>query len=276
MLHPDVSVQSPDPADVALLLSLRQERILAMAKEQGFVSVDELSRCFDVTPQTIRRDVNRLCDAGLLRRYHGGAGVIGKEGDTVAATTEDGALSERISREIAREIPEHASLFLVSRRHGAAIARALAHHAGLRIVTNDLEVANILSGNPECEVILAGGLVREGRSVTGESTVSFFRQFRMDYGIIGVGGVDVDGTLFENDFLDVETTRAVLDNSRKVCLMANRDRFGRGAVVRFGNICDVDVVFTDALPSPPFSSMLCAAGVDCRVAEAEGEMPLPA
>ncbi len=85
--------------------------------------------------------------------------------------------------------PEH-------RHHGGEIARALIHHRGLPVITNNLHVANILADNPECEVIVAGGVLRSrGRGIIGEATVEFIRQFKVDIGLIGISGIGADGTL---------------------------------------------------------------------------------
>ena len=76
-----------------------------------------------------------------------------------------------------------------------AIARELLHHKGLRVITNNLNVAAILSDNPDCEVIVAGGIVRSrDRGIVGEATVDFIRQFKVDIGLIGISGIEADGS----------------------------------------------------------------------------------
>lgn len=252
-------------------LSGRQRDMVEMATEQGFVSVDQLARTYEVTPQTIRRDINYLCNNGLLQRYHGGAGPVGV-GEETCGGTETPMLSavERIASEVARIIPDHASLFLNPGEAGEAIARALGGHTGLRVVTDNLGVAMIVSENESCEVILAGGMVRPGESrVVGEATIDFYQQFKVDFGVIGVSGLEADGALLEDDYLAVQVTRAVMENSREVFLVADHNRFGKSAVVRFGDVADVDVVFTDDMPGENFRKMLKETGVRLQVAEAE-------
>src|SRR3546814_9445243 len=102
------------PAAPRSELNQRQEEIIALVRERGFVSIEALADHFDVTPQTIRRDINQLCDLGLLRRYHGGAGLPSSV-ENLAYQTRPVLHQEekaRIARVLAAKIPDNASLFI--------------------------------------------------------------------------------------------------------------------------------------------------------------------
>ncbi len=234
-----------------LHLNDRHAQIRQIVQAKGFVTIEYLAREFGVTPQTIRRDINVLSKASLIQRFHGGAGW--------ASSTENVAYKERkilcfqekrqIAQMVAQQIPDHASLFINIGTTTEAIAQALSYHKRLRIITNNLNVATIMSANENFEVIVAGGLVRfRDGGLIGEATIDFIEQFRVDFGIIGISGIDLDGTLLDFDYREVRAARAIIDNSRKVFLAADHTKFGRNAMVRLGNIAEIDALFTDQPP----------------------------
>ncbi len=232
-------------------LAPRQQSILERAREQGYVSIDELAQAFAVTPQTIRRDINQLADQGLLRRTHGGAASVGSSIQNTAYAMRAGLMrdeKQRIAEAIAAQIPDHASLFINIGTTTEAIARALLNHSGLKIITNNLHVAALLSAKADFEVLLAGGTVRSDGGVVGQAAVDFIRQFKVDYALVGISGIDEDGSLLDFDYQEVRVSRAIIDNARQVFLAADSSKFGRNAVVRLGPISLVSRVFTDSPP----------------------------
>lgn len=231
----------------------RHAKIRRIIKERGFVTIESLAREFAVTPQTIRRDINTLTEKGWVNRYHGGAGT--------ASSIENVAYTERkvlcfqekskIAQHLAQHIPDNASIFINIGTTTEAVAKALGNHKKLRVITNNLNVATIMSANENFEVIVAGGLVRQkDQGIIGEATIDFIGQFKVDYGIIGISGIDTDGTLLDFDYREVRAARAIIDNSRSVFLAADHTKFGRNAMVRLGNIGEIDALFTDR-PLPP-------------------------
>jgi len=250
-------------------LSHRQSQIMALARGQGFVSIEELALRFAVTPQTIRRDINELCGRQLLRRYHGGAGLTSSVENAPYDARRESMLEEkrRIAELAASQIPHRASLFLNIGTTTEAVARALLGHEGLRVITNNLNVANILSENAGFEVIVAGGLVRSwDRGIVGEATIDLIGQFKLDYGIIGISGIDLDGSLLDFDYREVRVAQAIIANSREVFLVADRTKFGRDAMVRLGHMSQIDSLFTDAPPTKAMAEMLRLAGTEVFVA----------
>jgi DeoR family glycerol-3-phosphate regulon repressor len=250
----------------------RQAQLLEAVREHGSASIDALAERFGVTLQTVRRDVQRLADAGLLARFHGGARVA-------ASTTENLAYRQRqelnadakrrIARAVAKAVPDGCSLIINIGTTTEAIARELLQHKGLRVITNNLNVAAMLSGNPECEVIVAGGVVRpRDRGIVGEATVDFIRQFKVDIGLIGISGIEADGTLRDFDFREVKVARAIVEHSREVWLAGDHSKFNRPAMVELGRLDQVDRLFTDQPPPAPFETLLADAGVQCIVAAA--------
>ncbi len=127
------------------------------------------------------------------------------------------------------------------------MAHALLNHSNLRIVTNNLNVANTLMVKEDFRIILAGGELRSrDGGIIGEATLDFISQFRLDFGILGISGIDSDGSLLEFDYHEVRTKRAIIENSRHVMLVVDHSKFGRNAMVNMGSISMVDAVYTDA------------------------------
>ena len=199
-------------------LSSRQREILDLANDRGFVSVEDLASMFTVTTQTVRRDLNELCDIGFLKRFHGGAGLPTSAENISYDNRTKMALDykRRIASQVADNIPDGASVFIDVGTTTEEIAKMLAQKQRLRVITNSLNVAQILAHKSDFEVIMSCGVVRESdRAVLGEVAVNFFRQFRLDYGILGTSGIDDDGTLLDFDLRKVEVTKAIIERSRR-------------------------------------------------------------
>ncbi|AFJ45346.1 DeoR/GlpR family transcriptional regulator [Shimwellia blattae] len=229
----------------------RHDAIIDLVKKQGYVSTEELVAHFSVSPQTIRRDLNDLADQNIIMRHHGGAALPSSSVNTSwhdrkATQTEQKA---RIARRVAMAIPDGATLFIDIGTTPEAVAHALLDHNNLRIVTNNLNVATTLMVKDDFRIILAGGELRSrDGGIIGEATLDFISQFRLDFGILGISGVDTDGSLLEFDYHEVRTKRAIIENSRHVMLVVDNSKFGRNAMVNMGSIGMVDAVYTDQVP----------------------------
>jgi len=248
----------------------RQRQILELARRHGFVSIESLSQRFSVTTQTVRRDINQLCRQTLLHRYHGGAGLPSSVENLAYTTRQVLCLEEkrRIAHTLASHIPDRASLFINIGTTTEEVAKALMKHQGLRVITNNLNVASIMSSNPDFEVIVAGGVVRaRDRGIVGEATVDLIGQFKVDFGIIGISGIDHDGTLLDFDYREVRVARAIMDNSNQVLLAADHSKFGRDALVRMAHLSQIDALFTDRPPPAEMREVLAAAELAVFVPE---------
>lgn len=249
--------------------SKRQALILDMVEGDGFVATEALVTQFDVTPQTIRRDLNELCAQGLLTRFHGGAGQA-KSGENppYKDRVKTGVEAKRkIARMTAALIPNGASLFLSTGTTIEAIAEALLGHEKLHIFTTNLNVAKILTKNETFQIIVSCGQVRHhDGGIIGSSSDDFMNDFRMDVGIIGISGIDTEGTLLEYDPQEVKTAKTILQNSRKVIMVADRHKFKRPAMNRVGHMRDLDLIVTDNALDPNFTQICEAENIEVIVA----------
>jgi DeoR family glycerol-3-phosphate regulon repressor len=248
----------------------RQLDLLEQVGARGSVSLEVLAASFKVTLQTVRRDVKLLADAGLLARFHGGVRVPSSTTENIAYRQRqllNEVAKQRIARAVAKAVPEGCSLIINIGTTTEAIARELLRHKGLRVITNNLNVAAILSDNTDCEVIVAGGVVRSrDRGIVGEATVDFIRQFKVDIGLIGISGIEADGSLRDFDYREVKVAQTIIERSREVWLAADYSKFNRPAMVEVAHLSQLGTLFTDAPPPSPFPTLLGEAGVICNVA----------
>ena len=248
----------------------RQLQLLEEVRQRQSATVEQLADTLGVTLQTVRRDVQRLAEQGLVMRFHGGVRMPNSTVENLAHTQRETLHAEgkaRIARAVAAQVPHGCSLILNIGTTTEAIARALLHHRGLRVLTNNLNVAAILSGNPDCEVIVAGGVVRpRDRGIVGEAAVDFIRQFRVDIALIGISGIESDGTLRDFDYREVKVAQTIIEHAREVWLAADHSKFNRPAMVQLATLEQIDRLFTDAAPPELFPSLLQAADVVCTVA----------
>ena len=251
----------------------RQNRIAERVHHEGYASVDDLASVFGVTPQTIRRDIGILQDEGRLRRYHGGAATVSTVENMAYSTRKVLCQEEKraIARQVANLVPDNASLILNIGTTIEEVALALvARGSGLRVITNNLNVAAILQGKRDFEIYAAGGLVRHrDGGIVGESALDFMRQFKVDIAIIGISGIDAeDGALLDYDFREVQVSRQIIASARETWLVADHTKFGRNATVRLCSLADIDALFTDRAPPENLAAQMSAAGGAIHVATA--------
>lgn len=245
-------------------LSERQRDILGRVRTAGHAEIGTLAQLYDVSPQTIRRDVNALCAADALRRVHGGVELPGQGANLHYASRR--SLQEGAKRAIAEAfaalIPSGASLAVsIGTTPGYAI-QALEAQRDLTILTNNLNVAMLACDRESWHVRLPGGSVRpDDRDILGPQVEEFFARYQVDFGVFGVGGVAEDGTLLDFTEEEVAARLAIQRNCRRSFLLLDRTKFGRPAHVRGGHLAEMDHVICDApLPSVLAASLTAQGG----------------
>ncbi len=238
----------------------RHQEIIAIARKHGRVNVVQLASRFDVSPQTIRKDLNDLCEQRLLTRVHGGAIIAsGIQNLAYEARRSIAEVEKRtIGTAAAALIPNSSSLFINIGTTTEEVASALKDHSDLLVITNNLHVAAMLYPHPRIDVVVAGGAVRRSDGgVIGTHAIDLIKQFRVDHAVIGVSAIDPDGTLLDFDLEEVRVAQAIIANARAVLLVADSSKFARSAPARIGYLREIDVLITDRLPSEEWRS-LCA------------------
>ena len=232
--------------------------------------VETMAERFEVTSQTIRRDLNHLCRMRLLQRIHGGA-LLTDGGSTLGYAARLRLAAEgkaAIGRRAAALIPNDASLIMNIGTTTEQVAHNLSGHVGLTVITNNLNVVNALLPFQSVEVMTAGGIVRrEDGGIVGDATVDFIEQFRVDCAVIGTSAIEEDGTFLDHDPREVRVARAIIENARSVLLVADGTKFRHSAPVRIGHVSQIDRFVTDVSPPPRFFDICAAHGVEIVVAQ---------
>ena len=226
----------------------RQMAILGQVRQRGRVLVDELAELYTTTPQTIRKDLQILADAHEVMRFHGGASLLAGIEYTGFETRRNIATAEKdiIGQAVARRIPNNVALMINIGTTTAAVARNLKSHAGLKVVTDNVNIANELRAFPGVEVMVPGGVVRRSDgAILGEAAVDFIRQFRVDIAVIGASAIAADGALLDYDLREAHVARAIIENAHHVILAADSSKFERSAPVCIGNLSQVHALVTD-------------------------------
>lgn len=242
----------------------RHAEIVEVARSQGRVQVDDLVRQFAVSAQTIRKDLNEICDKGLLKRSHGGAvfpsGVENVEYESRKRISADE--KEAIGLAAAALVPNNSSLFINIGTTTEAVSQALLNHSGIMVITNNINVANRMRLYPNIEVVIAGGVVRgSDGGIVGEAAVDFIRQFKVDYAVIGVSAIDADGALLDFDYREVKVAQAIIANARHVILVSDSTKFERTAPVRIGHLSQVNSFITNRCTLPSIRRICTEADI---------------
>ncbi len=229
-------------------LTNRQSEILNIARAFGRVMVEDLAKRFEVSAQTIRKDLNDLCDHRSLTRIHGGA-IIASGVENLAYEARRFVAAEEkkaIGAAAAALIPNGCSLFINIGTTTEEVASALTSHEDLLVITNNLNVAMLLYRHPRIEVIVAGGAVRRADgAVIGSTAISLIGQFKVDYAIIGASAIDEEGALLDFDYREVQAAQAM-----------------RSAPVRIAHISQIQTFVTDAALPAGLANICHSRGIE--------------
>ena len=259
-----------------LVLHPRQLDIMEIAEREGRVTVETLAERFKVTHQTIRKDLNDLCNADRLHRVHGGAIFPSNTTNLAYQARRSIATSGKraIARAVADIIPDGASIILNIGTTTELVAEYLKTHKDLMVITNNLNVATILCQAPGVELIVAGGIVRKADGgIVGTMAMDVIHQFKVDFAIVGVSAIDDDGSLLDFDYREVQVSKTILAKARKKILVADKTKFERRAPVQVAELGELDQFVTDVIPNAEFIELCKTEGVELIVAHAEIPQP---
>lgn len=232
-------------------LSHRQTQIIEfLTSRGGTLSSSELTESFDVSVQTIRKDLNDLSDLGVVRRVHGGITLPTQSRNLSFTNRQVINLEEKkhIAKLTAAHIPNGSSLFLGIGTTPSQIAEHLVYHSDLRVITNNLNAALALCSNDNIETYVVGGRVRQtDEDIVGEEATAQFRNFQVNYGICGVAGISESGHLLNFSSEESHLFKAIVENCEKRILVADHHKFLRSAPLKSGHLRDFDLLLTDSI-----------------------------
>lgn len=242
----------PALADTAL--NDRQSQIVDRVERLGFVTIEALADEFNVSSQTVRREIIRLDELGLIQRFHGGAGRCGS-GERLSHEVKrqrDTGLKARIGQLMASRVQEGQAIFLDVGTTAEATAQALRDRSRLTIVTPSANVAQILVDCPGLEIVLTGGrIVGRDLSMAGPAAVANVMRHRFDWAIIACSAIEDDGAVLDFDAEKIAVKQAAMAVSRRQALIADSSKFTRSARLEIARLDSFDLIVTDAAPPAP-------------------------
>lgn len=248
----------------------RREAITALVLERGAVSVGWLADRFDVSMQTIRRDVDALCEGDMLHRVHGRIELSEEFLNTPFDQRVDTNLlgKRAIGDAAANLIPDGSTLFISIGSTPLQVAQALRHRKGLTVITNNLSAAMALSEEVSNRIILPGGELRlPDRDILGNDVLEFFGRFRADFAVFGTAGIADDGGMLEFHTTEVQARQKICENAKRSLLVVDGSKFGRQAPAFGSNITEMDQVIIDRRPDDRFAPLLSEINERLLVAE---------
>ncbi|TNM47184.1 DeoR/GlpR transcriptional regulator [Nocardioides albidus] len=246
----------------------RQQAIARQVADRGRMSVAEIADLFDVTTETVRRDLTALEGIGVLRRVHGGAvpasalstlepGIVERDAANIEAKA-------RIARAALDELPPPgASILIDAGSTTARLADALPASHRLVVFTHSVSIAARLAGNPGVELHLLPGRVRtHTHAAVGAVTVAALDALRVDVAFLGANGVSVGHGLSTPDSEEAATKRAFVHAAHRVVGLVDSSKVGVESAVRFATLDEIDVLVTDTGLRTADGKSLTAAGVE--------------
>ena len=250
----------------------RHQAIAELVATRGRVAVTELAAHFEVTTETVRRDLSQLERLKLLRRVHGGAvsmrSVTMLEAQLPDRDHAQAAEKERIAQAAAALLPEGGcTLLLDAGSTTVRLAALLPATEHWTVITHAVPIAALLAPLPHVELHLLPGRVRPAtQAAVGHATIEAIRQLRADLAFVGTNGISVPHGLSTPDPEEAATKRAIIESAQRAVVLTDATKVGQERTVRFAALEDVDVLVTDDSIEQADVKAFEAAGLDVVVA----------
>jgi DeoR family fructose operon transcriptional repressor len=248
----------------------RLQVIADLVRERGSVRGSELVRLLGVTDETVRRDLSRLAQLGIVRRSHGGAIAVRAHDETTTAVRlrEHSQAKIAIGQRAAGLVSPGTTIILDSGTTTLCLARALRQTRDLVVVTTAVTNALELVGNPGTTVIMTGGVIRPSTfGASGRLAAATLQELHVDQAFLAIHSVSVRGGLTYPAFEEVDAKRAIIEAASEVILLADSSKFGREALVRVAPITAVHRIITSPGIDAEEAIAIRDLGIDLIVAE---------
>lgn len=253
----------------------RKNEILAILQKEQRVLVSELSQRYDVTDETIRRDLEKLESEGYVKRTYGGA-VLNKNisMDMPLRIREKTNRREKqvIARLAARLVEEGDSIMLDSSSTSLMIARELKEMNKLTVVTNSVEVLIEFAGHDGIQVISTGGTLRDSSlSLVGTAAQKVLHGYNVDKAIVSCKGIDMEKGVTDSSDVEADVKNAMRSCAKRTILAVDSSKFGQVSFVRFMELGQGDMLVTDRLPDGGWLQFLEERGAEALTGDALSE-----
>jgi DeoR family glycerol-3-phosphate regulon repressor len=242
----------------------RQTEIMRIVRARQTCTITELAEIFEVSDETIRRNIKPLIGDGLLVKVHGGIMLPDHldEPPFQRRMQENHAGKQIIAARIGELVQDGDSLILDGGTTCVHVAQALAAHARLTVITNSAEIARTLAPRNENRVFMTGGELRpDDSSAFGENVLTFIRQFHVRFAIVSVTAIDNHGRFMDSLPWDAAFAQAAFAQAEQRIVAADYTKFGHSALVRTFGVGDIDLLVTDEAPPVAPAQAFEAAGL---------------
>lgn len=244
----------------------RRHEIEELARRDGRVEVSALAERFEVTAETIRRDLTGLEQRGVIRRVHGGAISAGRLRSEPAVSERSQVMAEekqRIAKAASAHVPAGGTILIDAGTTTGALASLLPTDRELTVITNALPIAMTLSTRRNVELLFVGGRVRGVTlACVDDWAIRALDGLRVDVTFTATNGISVDAGLTTPDLSEAAVKRAMIQVGRRVIVLADHTKVGREHFARFGQLDDIDLLITDDGVSETAIAELHRAGVE--------------
>lgn len=253
-----------------MLKQARHTQIRDIVDDRGQVTVAELNILLDVSEATVRRDLDELAEAGVVRRTHGGALRVAqaeKEPPMLVRKGEQAAEKARIGRLAATMVEDEQTIFLGSGTTVEAMVPHLTGYRDLTVITNSLPVVNLLQGRSNFDLIVVGGMFRQSElSMVGHIAEQAVRELRADMAFMGMRAIDPEQG-FTSDFLpEALTDRAIFKIAPRRVVVADHSKFGRVSSVFLAPLTAAQVIVSDDGMDTAIAGKIREQGLELRLA----------
>jgi DeoR/GlpR family transcriptional regulator of sugar metabolism len=242
----------------------RHEGIAKLVNEQGYASIEFLAEHFQVSTQTIRRDILVLNKNKLVTRHHGGAGSVSSLVNLSYDVRRISMLDEKrkLAKAVKKIIHPGRSLFISGGSTMEIVAKELSDMSALCAITNNIHAAFHLYGNRDIELLMPGGKVRHHNGgLVGHEANEFISKFQPDYLLTGIGAISDEGLLLDYDYDEATLMNRMFKNAREVVLVTDASKFEKTAIAQVGTLEDVSYLITDKKPPEEINNLIAMHNV---------------
>jgi DeoR/GlpR family transcriptional regulator of sugar metabolism len=227
----------------------RRRKIISLLEERNSVLVPELSKIFNITEETVRRDLEKLEKDGFLKRTYGGAVINDSMNSELPLTIREVTNIEgklAIGIKVAEYIKDGDTIMLDSSSTALQVARNIKDKRKITVITNSVKVVSELATAKDCNVISTGGNLRvNAMSFVGHMAENSIKNFNVDLAVICSKGIDIKKGITESNEMEAEVKKAMIEAADKTFLVGDFTKFNKVSFVKMLKIENVDMIFTD-------------------------------
>lgn len=244
--------------------SVRQSEIFKLVKQHQTCTIAELAKRLNVSGETIRRNVRRLVDDGLVLKVHGGITLPFLEHEPPLPRRMATQVEEKkvIAALVAQQVDDGDSLIIDSGSTTAYVAQALNRHNNLMVVTNSSYIANLLASNNQNRIFMAGGeLSAHDAAAYGPSAIDFIRRFEARKAILSIAAIHATRGCMDHHLDEAEISRTIIGQAEYVIVATDSSKFGRVIPMKVCDLDEIDLLVTDTAPNKKLRAHLDRAQV---------------